>query len=363
MNIKLRSYIILIIFLLVVNLSIYSDRIILQNDNVVKGEILSESEELVKVKTSGGIIDINAEEIKEIQRENLFSEFIKLKEIDYGAGDFEEILDEINRNAKGKKDLEQAKESLLGKSEFVYKNIAKNSNRYNPDVLETSLSKFVEEEKDDRFTFLIFQIFNILRDRPKAIQYCMQISPGFYELHPYERKEVLTFLSDMIQSLSQKDEIKESFEIINYISKIDSEVADSLKIIIYLRLAYIEFQNGFFENAIQIYIKDLMPISKEIALSKIAESMRKKVGNLLEKAQYKEAEDIFYRYAVYLSRDEKQEILSDILQKYAKFLFAEGDYLQAKEKYSEYYKVTNSSDNSMIKRCEYEIRLKEIDKG
>jgi len=354
-----------LIFLFLMNIClislIYPDRIVLNNDNVIKGDILFENDELVRIKTAGGVLEVRKKEIKDIQKENLFSDFLKLEEIQYGGGDLEEIVKDIYKNVRQEEDLKLARESLIEKKQFIYDNVTKNSQRYKSEELDVVLKKYLENQEDSEFVFFLFALYKTMGDTPRAIKYCLQILPGYFGHHPNERKEVLTFLSDTIQSLSKKDEIEQSFELIDYVSKIDKEIADSLKIIIYLRLAHLELQNGFYEKALDIYIKDIMPISNDVAKTKINECVKKKIESLLENNQYKDAKEFFNKYSSYFEENDTKEILSNILKKYGDSFFLAGDFLKAKDIYSEYYNVIDSKEIPLVKRCEYEIRLREIE--
>jgi len=345
------------------NTIVLPDRIFLKNDNIIKGDILLETEELVKISTAGGILEIRKTEIRNIQKEKLFSEFIKKEETIYGAGDLEEIFRNLYSNAKNEDDLELARKSLIEKKQFIYDNIFKNTNRYKSEELEISLKKFIENQKDDEFYYFIFGIFKVIGDTPRATKYCLQINPNFYELHPEERKEILTFLSDTVQSLSKRDELEKAFQLIEYINKIDKNISESLQIIIYLKLAYLELKNGFYEKALNIYIQKVMPISENDAKVKIQEVVRKRIEEFLEEKQYKESEEFFNKYSSYFDENDKKLVLSDILKKYADDLFLTGDVFQAKEVYSEYYKLNDSGETPLVRRCEYEIRLKEIEEN
>jgi len=361
MKIKVNSLIPLFLIHIFLITLIYPDRIVLNNDNVIKGDILFENDELVRIKTAGGVLEVKKKEIKDIQKENLFSEFLKSKEIQYSGGDLEEIFRDIFKNVRQEEDLKLARESLIEKKQFIYDNVTNNSQRYKSEELDVVLKKYLENQEDSEFVFFLFALFKTMRDTPRAIKYCLQISPGYFEHHPNERKEVLTFLSDIIQSLSKKDEIEQSFELIDYVSKIDKEIADSLKIIIYLRLAHLELQNGFYEKALDIYMKDIMPISNDVAKTKINECVKKRIESLLENNQYKDAKEFFNKYSSYFEENDTKEILSNILKKYSDNLFLAGDFLKAKDIYSEYYNVIDSKEIPLVKRCEYEIRLREIE--
>ena len=361
MKIKVNS----LIFLFLMNICfislIYPDRVVLNNDNVIKGDILFENNELIRIKTAGGVLEVRKSDIKDIQKENLFSDFLKLEEIQYGGGDLEEIFRDIYKNVRQEEDLKLARESLIEKRQFIYDNVTKNSQRYKSEELDLILKKFIENQEDSEFVFFLFTLFKTMGDTPRAIKYCLQILPEYFEHHPNERKEILTFLSDTIQSLSKKDEIEQLFELIDYVSKIDKEIADSLKIIIYLRLAHLELQNGFYDKALNIYVKDIMPISNDVAKTKVNECVKKRIESLLENNQYEDAKEFFNKYSTYFEEKDKKEILSNILKKYSDSLFLAGDFLKAKDTYSEYYTVMDSKEIPLVKRCEYEIRLREIE--
>ncbi len=147
------------IFLLIILLNsfIYADNLYLSNDNIVKGKILSINEEVVRIETSDGILEVNKERIvrgeffgtgKELSG-NLVFEFLCDGTIKDSSGNAFSVITKSIPYIEDK--LNEKSSALLSKGDGQYFYIENSSRISEIEEFTIAMSFYPEDTSDNRF--------------------------------------------------------------------------------------------------------------------------------------------------------------------------------------------------------------------
>lgn len=299
-----RQYaVILIIF--AINLSIYGDRILLNNGQSIKGRIREKAEMRVTIENPTGSISLHITDIKKIEEDSRVRNSLIDVEIALAKKDAQAAIDAYRNALSGGLDFAQFTQHFLNqfsKWETCFEEVSD----YQKDLIGKKIIQIMEDSgmgsSPDSLTtdtlefhFAGAKVLTKTGHGQKAMEILSTLPDRFYEAFPEKRIFAVKFLkSETIKRMNQGD-FNEAISALENLQNLDQGEERKSRILVFLRWGARLRDQGQWKDASLIYSTRIAPLSREIAANRLY--------YLLEKMEREAGDESDYMEIIQLTRE------------------------------------------------------------
>ncbi len=334
---------------------LFADELILTNSNCIKGIITLKDSKQVKILTAGGELTLPVKQIQAIRNSSPAENALLSGEIQATNGQLSAAVRAYQSALSQGINPLQVQRSLLEQQGRFLSLVTHLSDQEQLE-LEQFLSQLLSDPTAQNNDFLFFcgSLLFELDKRDQAFA-CLAKIPQTYYQHDETKKEfVLSFLHLELKNLVARELFEDAIRKIELISAIDKSAGSSSSMLLYLNWGAAERNKGRFQDALQLYVDRLLPVSPVLAKNRIFYVLEQVARDARSSHQYAYAVDLFRTYGLKYCEGDSKEPYADLLEEYGQRLLDQKRASEAREVFQEFCSLRSSSRNAhYLALCDY----------
>ncbi len=216
--------------------------------------------------------------------------------------------------------------------------------------------------KEEQLYLLEFaELWNTLDEKDLAVKFLDQLSTETLRANKTNRpfiKETLTF--NILKNLRVGD-LQQAAAAINTLQAAGYEQnAKAHRMLLILRADTIERKSGNYDAALNLLYQQLLPVSPTLAHERMAATLDLGLKEMINSKKFSDALKLLNRWAKKSNTRNPQLVEATILEKWGQALLKEKKPKRARDKFMLAFQLDPKRDTSILKHCDFEIRMLEL---